>query len=105
MSHSQKPRDSGQRRQIVLLEDLPNVLHQGTKEAFHSALRRVVDSPIAPSSPVVIVISDAGTRGEDSEAADGMGLSGWKGKGRDTLDVRTVLPSSVLLSQYTTQIA
>ena len=96
---------SNQRRQIVLLEDLPNVLHQGTQEAFHSSLRRIIDSPIPPSSPVVIIISDSGMRGEDSEALDGPGPSGWKGKGRDSLSVGTVLPTSVLFSQYVTQIA
>ena len=90
---------------IVLLEDLPNILHGPTQEAFHSALRRLAESPVVPASPVVIIISDAGTRGEDGEDAVGGSLSTWKGKGRDILDVRTVLPSSVLLSPYVTQIS
>ncbi|KAJ3520257.1 hypothetical protein NM688_g9188 [Phlebia brevispora] len=106
---SQKPMASSSQpiptnRQIILLEDLPNILHSGTQEAFHSVLKGLVkDGEVIPASPVVIILSDAGLRGEDTE--DPFSVSTWKGKGREAVDVRTVLPSSVLASSYVTQIS
>ena len=92
------------KRQIILLEDLPNILHAGTKEAFHSVLKNLIkDSEVMPSCPVVIIISDAGLRGEDAE--DVFAAPTWKGKGREAVDIRSVLPSSVLVSNYVTQIS
>ena len=89
------------RRQIILLEDLPNILHQPTQEAFQNSLESFVTC--AQGVPLVIVISDATTRGEvrDERLAQG---GGGRWSSRDTVDIRTVLPSSMLNGPYVTQI-
>ncbi|KAF7325912.1 hypothetical protein MKEN_00442000 [Mycena kentingensis (nom. inval.)] len=99
------PSSSQQKRRIVLLEDLPNILHGETRARFHAALQALVASPDPNPIPVVIVVSDAGTRGE---AADERLMSGggWKGRERDdALDVYTILPRELLNGPYVTQIA
>lgn len=89
-------------RQLILLEDLPNILHPSTQEAFHAALRAVVDSAsTSVTIPIVIIVSDAGVRGE-SGTEDGP--SNWRGRGRDTIDIRSVLPPGMLTSPFVTQI-
>ncbi|EIN04674.1 P-loop containing nucleoside triphosphate hydrolase protein [Punctularia strigosozonata HHB-11173 SS5] len=94
------------RRQVILLEDLPNVLHQGTQEAIHGALRTFVRSEAQLRTPMVVIVSDAGVRGEDVDDT-GQGESGgyWRSRSHSTLDVRTVLPSDLLNGPYVTQIA
>lgn len=87
-----------QQRQIILLEDLPNILHHDTAMTFHAALEDFVsqDNRI----PLVCIISDSGLRGEDHES----GLSTRQpGRGRwdkQVVDVRSVIPPSVLSSVY-----
>ncbi len=88
-------------RQVILLEDLPNILHPPTQQAFHEALKAVTDSPVPSVAPIVIIVSDAGLRGE---AGQEEGTGQWKGKGKDTVDIRSVLPPGMLLSPYVTQI-
>lgn len=89
-------------RRVILLEDLPNILHPPTQAAFQSSLySTVVNQAYTP--PVVIVISDAGVRGERD--SDNFSSQTWKGKGRDVVDVRTVLPPTLLHSPYVTQIS
>ncbi|KAK7689412.1 hypothetical protein QCA50_007204 [Cerrena zonata] len=90
------------KRRIVVLEDLPNILHLPTRDAFHAALEGVVNDYASLSSPIVVVISDAGLRGEGN--IDDIGTSSWKGKSRDTVDIRTVLPQNLVRSPYVTQI-
>ena len=101
-SSSQRTSSSAHGRRVVLLEDLPNILHPPTQAAFQSSLySAVVNQAYTP--PVVIIISDAGVRGERD--IDGFSSQTWKGKGRDVVDVRTVLPPSLLHSPYVTQIS
>ena len=90
---------SSSRRQVILLEDLPNILHQPTQEAFHSALEAFVASPDCVA-PIVLIVSDAGLRGED-EDADG---ARWKSRGKDAIDVRNVLSHNLLNSPCVRQI-
>lgn len=40
---------STKKRHLILLEDLPNILHYGTRERFHSLLTALLDTP--PTSP------------------------------------------------------
>ena len=87
------PSSSSPRRRVILIEDLPNILHQPTQEAFHSALEELVGSSENDVTPVILIISDTGLRGEDS---DGSG-SRWRPRAKDVIDVRNAL-SSVLLS-------
>ena len=89
------------RHQLILLEDLPNILHPGTQAAFHAALEAFVALP--GGAPLVLVLSDAGLRGEDADIADG-GTGGWRSRAREAVDVRSALPSGLLNSPYVTQI-
>ena len=90
------------KRPILLLEDLPNILHSNTQSRFHAALQVLVASPTANPVPVIIIVSDAGIRGE---ASDERLASGAWGKDRDgVLDIRTVLSKDLLHGPYVTQI-
>ena len=93
--------ESHTERQIILLEDLPNILHQPTQQAFHAVLQAVASSPVPPVAPIVIIISDAGLRGELNEEDAG---ANWRLRGKDAIDIRTVLPTALLNSPYVTQI-
>jgi cell cycle checkpoint protein len=81
------------RSHIILLEDLPNILHLPTQLSFQYALQSLAESTV----PVVVIVSDAGLRGEDLEG----GSAGWKGK--QAVDVRMAL-GPLLKSPYVTQI-
>lgn len=86
------------KRRIVLLEELPNILHRDTRQTFHSILQNFVDSSQAVGVPLVVIVSDAGVRGETED------VQGW-GDRRDTVvDVRTVLPKEMLHSAYVREI-
>lgn len=97
-SSSTKP-TAQSRQQVILLEDLPNILHPGTQAAFHAALEAFATLP--DGAPLVLIISDAGLRGEDAEA-DSKG-AGWR-HAKESVDVRSVLPPSLLNSPYVTQV-
>lgn len=95
-----------QKRQLVLLEDLPNLLHLPTQTRFQSALQSLCASRDLPNlgPPVVIIVSDSGLRAEelDDGAWDGGGGRRW---GRlEVLDIRNVLGSELLTSPYVTHI-
>lgn len=95
-------------RHIIVLEDLPNILHPGTQSQFHAALQALVDAPpSSPPVPVVIIVSDAGARGEagDERTSNfGSGEGGWGRKRDEVVDIRTVLSKGLLGGPYVTQI-
>ena len=91
---------SSSRRKVILLEDLPNILHPATQSSFHAALDDFVRAPDGGVSPLVIIVSDAGLRGEDAEE----GGARWRSRSKDAIDVRNVLPPHLLDSPYVTQI-
>jgi cell cycle checkpoint protein len=84
-------------RQVVLLEDLPNILHPATAEAFHVILEEYVSSP--SHGPLVFIVSDSGVRGEDPEL-DTVSWRNWARFGKETLDVRTIIPRTIVNSPY-----
>ncbi|KAG0704979.1 Rad17 cell cycle checkpoint protein-domain-containing protein [Suillus ampliporus] len=92
-------------RHLILLEDLPNILHLPTQARFHAALQSLCgSSDFGP--PVVIIISDSGLRGENAyndDAWDGAGGSRWSKK--ETIDIRSVLGTDLSTSPYVTRIA
>lgn len=97
------PSQAQAKRRIVLLEDIPNILHQKTQERFHEALNALVTSPPSnPPVPLVVVISDAGLRGMavDERMANGGGF----GKDKQVVDIRSVLSKNLLGGPYVTQI-
>ncbi|KAI0368564.1 Rad17-domain-containing protein [Pilatotrama ljubarskyi] len=95
------PSASPTKRQLILLEDLPNILHPATQASFHSALEAFVNSTEGSVAPLVIIISDAGLRGENPEED----TPRWKSRTNEAMDVRNVLPPSLLHSPYVTQIS
>ncbi|KAI0301597.1 Rad17 cell cycle checkpoint protein-domain-containing protein [Multifurca ochricompacta] len=71
------------RRRLVLVEDLPNILHPGIRARFHDTLRVYVERA-SGVVPVIIVVSDAGLRTEgDSSGGRSLDL---------VIDARTVVP-------------
>ncbi|KAH9475883.1 Cell cycle checkpoint protein RAD17 [Psilocybe cubensis] len=93
-------------RRIILLEDLPNILHSKTQTQFHEALHALVSAQSANPVPVVIIISDSGLRGEatDERRAEAGGW-GWGKDKTQIIDVRTVLPKDLLGGQFVTEIS
>ncbi|KAI0827180.1 Rad17-domain-containing protein [Trametes gibbosa] len=89
------------KRQLILLEDLPNVLHSATQASFHCALENFASSPEAGAAPLVIIISDAGVRGMNPED-DGQRF---KPRTKEAMDVRNVLSPNLLHSPYVTLIS
>ncbi|KAI6129591.1 Rad17 cell cycle checkpoint protein-domain-containing protein [Pisolithus croceorrhizus] len=106
-SYSENHPGCPQKRQVVLLEDLPNLLHAPTQARFKAVLESlcITSSSSTPSPPVVIVISDAGLRAEqpDDESWDGGG-SGRRWGRSEILDIRSVLGPELLASPYVTRI-
>jgi hypothetical protein len=76
---------------VILLEDLPNILHPPTQVAFHSELQSLIEATI----PVVVIVSDTGLRGEDLDGIN---------KRNEVIDVRTVL-GPLTGSPYVTRIS
>ena len=89
------------KRQIILLEDLPNILHPPTQRAFHESLQALISSAETAVVPVVIIVSDAGVRGETGDDASAS-VSAWKGGAKETVDLRTVIPPALWNSPYVT---
>ena len=90
-------------RQIILLEDLPNTSHTDSREKFHDILRLFVQRQISQNGeyvPLVVVMSDVGTRGELEDAG---GSSSFRGR-KEGLEIRSVLPADLLSAPYVTQI-
>ncbi|KZV83516.1 hypothetical protein EXIGLDRAFT_683706 [Exidia glandulosa HHB12029] len=85
-------------RRLVVLEDLPNILHPVVLQSFHSALLAFIDMPPDDACPLVIIVSDAGVRGEDEDQQS-------SSNSNSAISIRTVLPSQLLNSAYVTQIA
>jgi len=63
----------------------------------------VVSSPSSPPVPVIIVVSNAGMRGEANDERMASG-GGWGRDREQVVDVRTVLPKDLLGGPYVTQI-
>jgi cell cycle checkpoint protein len=65
------------RKHIILLEDLPNILHSKTQDSFRSSLQALVDLPNPSITPIVIIVSDSGMRGEADDEKRLMGGRTW----------------------------
>jgi cell cycle checkpoint protein len=84
---------------ILLLEDLPNILHSGTRDRFHTAIERHLASP--SSLPIVVIVSDTGVRGETDEPSTSSAR--WN-RSDDAVNSRSVVPPN-LGAAYTTEIS
>ncbi len=90
---------NGAERSVILLEDLPNILHLDTQTKFHALLESLVDIP--RSTPIVMILSDAGVRGETGDEEG----SSWRRNTSSAVDVRSAIPKSLLIGPYVTHIA
>lgn len=90
-------------RQVILLEDLPNILHADSRERFHDILRLFVQRQISQGGeyvPLVVITSDVGTRGELEDIG---GSSSFRGR-KEVLEIRSALPADLLSAPCVTQI-
>jgi len=78
-------------RQVVLLEDLPNLLHGPTLQMFQGTLADHIENS---EHPIVLIVSDAGSRGEHRDE------EGWMGRQASVMDVRTIIPPELLQGPY-----
>lgn len=85
-------------RQIILLEDIPNVLHPRVQEAVHDAFRTFIETPADQSYPCVIIVSDAGLRGESEDG------SATAGRGKEVMDIRAILPLDLLEGPFVQEV-
>jgi cell cycle checkpoint protein len=83
------------RRQVILLEDLPNLLHGPTLETFQSAIAQHIKTS---DTPIVLIVSDAGSRGQFKDE------EGWSNRQTSVVDVRMILPTPLLHDSATLQV-
>jgi cell cycle checkpoint protein len=95
LATSSRADNQNSHRQVVLLEDLPNLLHAPTLQMFQSAVADHIENS---EHPIVLIISHAGSRGEHRDE------EGWLGRHSSVMDVRTIIPPSLLQSPYITRI-
>ncbi|KAG8903931.1 Cell cycle checkpoint protein rad17 [Tulasnella sp. 403] len=84
------------KRQLILIEDLPNIFHPTVRDAFHTSLVAFATSEEPPACPIVFIISATGARGE---AKDERGYYA-RSVIDDGLDVRSVVPPQLFNSPY-----
>ncbi|CAG8692718.1 13936_t:CDS:2, partial [Acaulospora colombiana] len=82
-------------RDVILLEDLPNLHHDGT---LHSFQRVVIDHLERSEIPIILIISDVGLRGEHKDE------EGWRRSSSSTIDAYNILPKSTLQGPLVTTI-
>ena len=90
-------------RQVILLEDLPNILHADSREKFHDALRLFVQRQTSQNGeyvPLVIIMSDVGARGEVDDTG---GSNSFRGR-KEALEIRSALPADLLSTPHVAQI-
>ncbi|KAJ7595664.1 Rad17 cell cycle checkpoint protein-domain-containing protein [Mycena floridula] len=88
--------------QLILLEDLPNILHINTRNRFHGAIASLLGSTQVSPVPIIVIVSDAGMRGEVSDERLANGV--WGRDSDNVVDIRTVLSRELLLGPYVSQI-
>lgn len=92
---------TARKKRVILLEDLPNILHQETQSAFHSAIKTFLDSPFGV--PLVIIISEVFVKGMARD--ERLGVNGDLSSNKEEISIRTALPSSLINGPFVRQIA
>lgn len=95
LATSSKTNNKEPSRRVILLEDLPNLLHGPTLQTFQATLKDRIENS---EYPIVLIISDAGSRGEHRDE------EGWLGRQSSVMDVRTIIPPGLLQSPYVTRV-
>lgn len=103
------------RRQIILVDDLPNIAHRETRDSFRNALLRFVSTPAHQSFPLVFVVTesiaaqqtlDGEVMGRDGSESRAFGSRRLRGSNRDrNADVAVwtacdVIPGTVYNSSF-----
>ncbi|KAJ7696143.1 hypothetical protein B0H16DRAFT_1841853 [Mycena metata] len=91
-------------RGAKLSPDPPNILHAATQQRFHAALQSLIGAPQVDPVPVVVIVSDAGMRGEARDERLASGVWGGGREGNGVLDVRVVQGRDLLGGPYVTEI-
>lgn len=90
--------ESTSNRQLILIEDLPNVLELHTRQSVHDAFRTHCNQYRPFNVPIVVIISDSGVRGSggnaDENAQYGSNLN------KDVIDTRAMIPNDILDGPY-----
>ncbi|KAJ4474014.1 Rad17 cell cycle checkpoint protein-domain-containing protein [Lentinula edodes] len=89
-------------QRLILLEDLPNILHSNTRSQFHDVIRSLVENQDPNPVPVVIILSDSGMRGEAGDERLASGI--WERDQDSAVDIRSILPKDVLNGPYVDEI-
>lgn len=81
-------------RKLLLLDDLPNISHSGTRQAFQAALQDFATFWTPSSAPLAIVVTEPGDGGKAGESwMDHKRGDGW--------DLRAVLGLELSEGPYT----
>ncbi|KAJ2829447.1 RFC checkpoint protein Rad17 [Coemansia erecta] len=91
---AQAQRYSGPGSRIVLVDDLPNVGHGATRDAFARALTRFAAVPAHESCPLVIIVSDVHAE-TDADAGAPNDVVPELAQARQTIRFRPVAPTIV----------
>ncbi|KAJ3740153.1 Rad17 cell cycle checkpoint protein-domain-containing protein [Lentinula detonsa] len=91
-----------QTHRIILLEDLPNILHASIRSQFQDVIRSLIENADPDPVPIIIIVSDSGMRGE---AGDERLVNGaWGHDDEGAFDIRSLLPKDVLHGPYVEEI-
>ncbi|KAJ3725037.1 Rad17 cell cycle checkpoint protein-domain-containing protein [Lentinula guzmanii] len=91
-----------QTQRIILLEDLPNILHASIRSQFQDVIRSLIENADPDPVPIIIIVSDSGMRGE---AGDERLVNGaWGHDDEGAFDIRSLLPKDVLHGPYVEEI-
>ncbi|WFD01156.1 RFC checkpoint protein Rad17 [Malassezia yamatoensis] len=82
------------RRKVILLEDLPNVMHEATRYQFQDILEHAMNQ--ASNVPIVMIVSDTVSRTyDDDDVGYVTSSSNWKSRQETRYDVHTILSKQV----------
>ena len=91
-------------RKVIVVDEVPNMSHSATKEAFQAALESILVKRLPQSAdgklqnvPVVIIISESTARANEESWTSGAGdgTVGWKERLAGTHDARTILTDHI----------
>ncbi|KAJ2091418.1 hypothetical protein IW138_001877 [Coemansia sp. RSA 986] len=89
------------RNKIIMIDDLPNVGHRDTRDAFTTALRRFIATPANQSFPMVIVVTECFSMHQMLGDHDESTTKYRTGSSDDTVwSASDIIPPSVYQSQY-----
>ena len=98
---------SGQdaRKRVILIDDLPNIHHLATKDAFQAAILQFLSRPLPRASsvtesdldnvPIVVILTESTPRDDDERWAGASGGNAWRERLNAIMDVRTTFSDEI----------